>query len=388
MKVDAAIAGIGASEFGRFLPDSQLRLAAKALKAALDDCGLKREDIDGLSIHLGWPLGLDYDRVAEGLGLNVRYVNQTWLHGRFVASALQHAAMAVSAGMADVVACVTAPSFTRERELLGGPGDLEGSREEGGTHGESPPYGFTAPAGGSALAMQRYMALFGVGPEKLAAVPISIRKHALLNPDAIMKKELTLDDYMASRMIVDPLRLFDCCLVTDGAVVTLVTTMERARDLRQKPVRIAGMQGIRSGKEEFQHAPPGLGIAQQTTTGIHSRPSDVEVYGSAGVERSDVKALYTYDAFSPLVLFTLERFGFCGAGEAGDFVQDGRIAPGGALPVNTNGGLLSEAHIAGWNHIREMMHQLRGTAGARQIPGANVLQWGAVWGDSFILTSD
>jgi len=161
MKINAAIVGIGASKFGRGLPDSQLGLAAKALKAALDDCGLQREDIDGLSIHLGSPLGLDYDRVADGLGLRIRYVNQTWLHGRFVCSALQHAALAVSAGLANVVACVTAPSFTREREMLGGPGDLEGNREEGGTHGESPPYGLTAPAGGSALAMQRYMALFG-----------------------------------------------------------------------------------------------------------------------------------------------------------------------------------------------------------------------------------
>ncbi len=388
MKINAAIVGIGASKFGRGLPDSQLGLAAKALKAALDDCGLQREDIDGLSIHLGSPLGLDYDRVADGLGLRIRYVNQTWLHGRFVCSALQHAALAVSAGLANVVACVTAPSFTREREMLGGPGDLEGNREEGGTHGESPPYGLTAPAGGSALAMQRYMALFGATSEKLAAVPISIRKHAMLNPDSIMKTELTLDAYMNSRMIIDPLRLFDCCLISDGAVVVLVTTLERARDLKQKPVRIAGMQGIRSGREEFQHAPPGLGIAQQTTTGVHTRPVDTEVYASAGVQRSDVKALYTYDAFSPLVLFTLERFGFCGTGEAADFVQDGRIAPGGALPVNTNGGLLSEAHIAGWNHIREMTRQLRGAAGPRQIENADVLQWAAVWGDSFILTKE
>ena len=387
MKINAAIAGVGASEFGRNLPDSQVGLAAKALKQALDDSGLKREDIDGVSIHLGWPLGLDYDRVAEGLGLNIRYVSQTWLHGRFVCSALMNAALAVSAGLANVVACVTAPSFNREREILGGPGDLEGNREEGGTHGESPPYGLTSPAGGSALAMQRYMALYGVTSEKLAAVPISIRKHALRNPDALMKKELTLDDYMASRMIIDPLRLFDCCLITDGAIVTLVTTLERARDLKQKPVRIAGFQGIRSGKEEFQHAPPGLGIAQQTTTRVHARDIDQEVFRSSGVARSDVKALYTYDAFSPLVLFTLERFGYCGAGEAADFAHGGAIAPGGSLPVNTNGGLLSEAHIAGWNHIREMTRQIRGTAGERQLPKADVLQWGAAWGDSFVLTA-
>jgi acetyl-CoA acetyltransferase len=387
MKIDAAIAGIGASPFGRFLPDSQLGLAARAFKAALDDAGLHKEDVDGLSIHMGWPVGLDYDRVAEGLGLDIGYVNQSWLHGRFVTNALQHAALAVSAGLADVVACVTAISFTRERDILGGPGDVEGNREGGGTHGECPPYGLTAPAGGAALAMQRYMALYGATSEKLAAVPMAIRRHAMLNDDALMKEELTLDAHQSSRMVVDPLRLFDCCLITDGAVVTLVTTLERARDMRQKPVRIAGMQGIRSGRDEFIFAPPGLGIAQQPSEGRHARAKDEVVYRSAGVERTDVRALYTYDAFSPLPLFVLERFGFCGTGEAADFVQNATIGPGGTLPINTNGGLLSQAHVAGWNHIREMVLQLRGTAGKRQIQDADVLQWATVWGDSIILTA-
>ena len=387
MKIDAAIVGVGASEFGRFLPHSQLKLGAIALKAALADAGLTRDDIDGLSIHMGWPLGVDYDRVAEGLGLSIRYVNQSWLHGRFVTNALQHAALAVSARLANVVACFTAISFTRERTILGGPGDAEGNREEGGTHGEAPPYGLTAPAGGAALGMQRYMALYGVTSEKLAAVPISIRRHALGNPDAVMKEELTLQMHQSARMVVDPLRLFDCCLMTDGAVVTLVTTLERARDLRQKPVRIAGMQGIRAGRDEFIFAPPGLGINQQPVSDVRSRAVDVEVYRHAGVERGDVKGLYTYDAFSPLVLFALERYGFCGAGEAADFVHDGAIGPGGRLPVNTSGGLLSEAHVGGWNSLREMVRQIRGTAGPRQIPDADVLQWGTVWGDSVILTA-
>ena len=387
MKINAAICGVGASEFGRFLPDSQLGLCAKAFKAALDDSGLKREDIDGLSIHMGWPLGLDYDRVADGLGLEIRYVNQSWLHGRFVTNALQHAALAVSAGLADVVACVTAISFTRERDILGGPGDAEGNREEGGTHGEAPPYGLTAPAGGAALSMQRYMARYGATSADLATVPIQIRQHALRNPDSIMKKPLTLEDHQNSRMVVDPLHLFDCCLITDGAVVTFVTTEERARNLKQKPVRIAGMQGIRAGREEFIFAPPGLGIAQQSTTDVTTRPVDGEIFQTSGIGREAVQGVYTYDAFSPLVLFVLERYGYCGPGEAFEFVQGGRIGPGGALPVNTNGGLLSEAHVGGWNHIREMVRQIRGTAGERQIPDASVLQWGTCWGDSVLLAA-
>lgn len=387
MQVDAAIVGIGHSVFGRGLPDSQLRLAATAFKNALADTGLERHEVDGLSIHLGAPLGLDYDRVAEGLGLEIRYVNQSWLHGRFVTNALQHAAMAVSAGLADVVACVTAISFTRERGILGGPGDVEGNREEGGTHGEAPPYGLTAPAGGAAIAMQRYMHLFGATSEQLAAVPIALRRNALLNPRAIMKEPLTLEAHQNARMVVDPLRLFDCCLISDGAVVALIARGARARELRQKPVRIAGMQGIRSGREEFIFAPRGLGINQQSGRVESQRRADQEVFASAGIARDDVQGFYTYDAFSPLVLFALERFGYCGVGEGARFVQDGRIGLGGALPVNTSGGLLSEAHVGGWNSIAEMVRQLRGTAGPSQIAGARVLQWGTAWGDSVILTA-
>lgn len=387
MKVDAAIVGIGNSSFGRGLPDSQLRLAATALKNAIGDAGIERRDIDGLSIHLGSPIGVDYDRIAEAFGLEIRYVNQSWLHGRFVTNALQHAALAVSAGLADVVACVTAISFTRERGFLGGPSDVEGNREEGGTHGEAPPYGLTAPAAGAALAMQRYMHVFNATSEQLAAVPIALRQHAMLNPRAIMKEPLALRAHQNARMVVDPLRLYDCCLISDGAVVVLVARGDRAKNLRQKPIRIAGMQGIRSGRDEFIFAPRGLGINQQSTSASAFRSADQEVFAGAGVERGDVQGFYTYDAFSPLVLFALERFGYCGAGEAASWVQGGRIALGGELPVNTSGGLLSEAHVGGWNSICEMVRQLRGTAGPSQIADAAVLQWGTAWGDSVILTA-
>jgi len=386
MTLDAAIVGIGTSRFGRGLPESQLKLAAIAFKSALAYDGLARADVDGLSIHLGWPLGPDYDRVAEAFGLDLRYVNQSWLHGRFITNALQHAALAVSAGLADVVACVTAVSFTRERGFLGGPGDVEGNREEGGTHGEAPPYGLTAPAGGAAISMQRYMHVYGATSAQLAAVPIAMRRHAGKNPAAIMREPLTLAAHQGSRMVVDPLRLYDCCLISDGAAVVLITRGERARDLKQKPVCIAGMQGTRTGREEFIFAPRGLGINQQSGTPAAARPVDLEVFAQAGVTHADVHGFYTYDAFSPLVLFALERFGYAGPGEAAAFVQDGRIELGGALPVNTSGGLLSEAHVAGWNSICEMVRQLRGTAGATQIPNAQVLHWGTAWGDAVMLT--
>ena len=380
-----AIAGIGQSEYGRYLPDSQLKLGAKALKAALDDAGLAREDIDGMAIHLGWPLGVDYDRVAEAYGLDLRWVTQTWLHGRFVTSMLQQAAMAVACGLAEVVACFTAISFTRERQILGGPGDAEGTREEGGTHGESPPYGLTAPAGGAAIGMQRYMKQYGATSEQLAAVPVAFRKHALMNPHAVMRQPLTLAGHQASRMVVDSLRLYDCSLITDGAAVVLITSAQRARDLKQAPVYIEGMQGMRSGREEFIFAPRGLGINQQRSARWKPEERDLLAYRMAGIERKDIAGLYTYDAFSPLVLFTLERFGFCGPGEAAAWVQAGRIELGGELPMNTSGGLLSEAHVGGWNSILEMVRQLRGTAGERQIPDAKHLQWATAWGDSVVL---
>ncbi|MGI4955282.1 MAG: thiolase C-terminal domain-containing protein [Janthinobacterium lividum] len=382
---DVAIVGIGQSPYGRFLPTSQIGLGAQALRAALNDAQLRRAEIDGLSLHMGWPLGADYDRMAEVYGLEVDYVHQSWTHGRFVTGALQHAAMAVATGMATTVACITAISFTRELSILGGPGDPEGMREQGATHGENPVYGLTSPAVGAALAMQRYMAVYGVTSAQLAAVPVALRKHALLSPYAVMKTPLTVEQHQASRMVVDPLHLYDCSLITDGAAVVLLTTLERARDMPHAPVAIAGMQGLRSGRSEFIFAPPGLGINQQPTVRVTPRPRDMAVYARAGVDREAIDGFYTYDAFSPLVLFSLERFGFCGAGEAAAWVQDGRIELGGELPVNTSGGLLSEAHVCGWNSITEMVRQLRGDAGPRQIPDARHLQWGTCWGDSIIM---
>jgi acetyl-CoA acetyltransferase len=186
-------------------------------------------------------------------------------------------------------------------------------------------------------------------------------------------------------MVVDPLHLYDCSLITDGAAVVLITSAERARDLKQRPVYISGMQGMRSGRDEFIFAPRGLGINQQAVQGWRPQEKDLLVYRMAGIERKEVNALYTYDAFSPLVLFTLERFGFCAPGEAAKWVQNGRIELGGELPMNTSGGLLSEAHIGGWNSILEMVRQLRGTAGERQMKNAKHLQWATAWGDSVML---
>ena len=379
-----AIVGVGTSAFSTRAEESPLTLAARAFKAALADAGLEPRAIDGLAINIGWPLGVDYDRFAEALGLEIRFADQTWTHGRFVGPTLQHAAMAVHTGLATCVACVCGVSFTQQRGLLGGPGDFEGTREEGGTHEENPVYGMTAPAAGAALSAQRYFALYGATSRQLAAIPVAFRKHAMLNPRAIMQKPLTVEEHQRSRHIIEPLHLYDCCPVSDGAACVLVTSIERGRDGAKPPVLIAGMQGMRAGLDEFLFAPRGLGIHQQRTFRFTPGPDELLVYRMAGVTQRDINGLYTYDAFSPLVLFTLERFGFCGPGEAAAWVQDGRIELGGELPMNTSGGLLSEAHVSGWNSIVEIVRQLRGEGGARQIADARVLQWGTCWGDSLI----
>ena len=154
--------------------------------------------------------------------------------------------------------------------------------------------------------------------------------------------------------------------------------------MRQRPVYISGMQGLRSGRDEFIFAPRGLGINQQRDVAAGPDERDLLAYRMAGISRADVAGLYTYDAFSPLVLFMLERFGFCGPGEAAAWVQGGRIELGGEMPMNTSGGLLSEAHMGGWNSILEIVRQLRGNAGERQIENARHLQWATAWGDSVI----
>ncbi|MPY92173.1 MAG: hypothetical protein GEV08_03635 [Acidimicrobiia bacterium] len=389
-----AICGVGQSAYGRRLGRSAIDLAADAVAGALDDSGLTPADLDGLVVSFGSPGGVDADTLAFALGLDLGFYSQTWSHGRFTATCLQHAAMAVAAGFADVVACLAAVSFSgvtrpgrpkqRRGSAVGGDRDREGAREAGGGHGEDPVVGMTSPGAGAALAAQRYFARFGATSEQLAAVPIAFRRGAARNPAAIMREPLTVEDHQASRHVCEPLRLFDYCLVNDGATCVLVTSAERAKDLRAPSVELAAMLPLPVGRQEFVWAWPGLGVAQQDEDLWRPGPREEGLYRQAGIDRADIDAFFTYDAFSFVVWPALERWGFCGAGEAPAFTQDGRIELGGELPVNTHGGLLSEAHVMGWNHQAEIVRQLRGEAGERQVPGARHVQWGNVYGDSIL----
>lgn len=379
----AAIAGVGNSVYGRKLNRSAIDLAADAIRAALSDAGMGRDDLDGLIVTFGSPIGADGDTLAQVLGLKLRAYNQTWAHGRFTASAVQWAAMIVSAGLADAVACLASVSFSAmRRPIMGGSGDREGAREAGGGHGEDPVYGMTSPGAGAALVARRYFERYGVASRDLAAVPVAIRRHASMNPAAIMREPIAADDHQRSRFVCEPLHLLDYCLINDGAACAIVTTAERARDLQKPPVYIGGMQALPAGHQEFIWAYPGFGVGQQQVFDYEA--GEQPIYRMAGIEQADVDALFTYDAFSILVWMALERWGFCKPGEAAAFTQDGRIELGGALPINTNGGLLSEAHIMGWNHQVEAVRQLRGECGPRQIEHAKVIQWANVYGDSLI----
>jgi len=383
LKDRAAIAGVGHSPYGRRLMRSPVDLAADAIANALDDAGLRREELDGMIVSFGSPIGADGDTIAQLLGLNLRCCNQTWAHGRFTASAITWAAMAVNAGLADAVACLAAVSFSgMRRPMMGGAGDREGAREAGGGHGEDPVYGMTSPGSGAALVARRYFDRYGADGRALASVPVAFRKHAAMNPAAIMRAPIDVEAHQQSRYVCEPLRLLDYCLINDGAACVIVTSSERARDLRQPPVYIGGMQGLPGGREEFIWAYPGLGVMQQSVFAYEAGLQPV--YKMAGVEPKDIDALFTYDAFSIVAWIALERFGFCKPGEAAAFTQNGRIEIGGELPMNTNGGLLSEAHIMGWNHQVEIVRQLRGECGARQVQDAQVIQWANAYGDSLI----
>ncbi len=350
LRGQTAVVGVATIGFGTYPEKTALDLADEAVSAALDDAGLNRSDVDGLVVNHGSPRGMDYDATARLLALNVRFGAQAWNHGRFSSSVVQHAALAIHAGLAETVVCLAASRNTQYEQhgKPGRPNYLKPLRDAGGPHAETPHVGLAAPISGMAMSFQRYLHRYGGDPDKLGAVPVAFRRHASLNERAIMRKPISIEDYLASRFIAEPLRVFDCSVVADGGVAIIVTSAERAKDLRSTPVYLLGMQGLSGGPNQFIFGQPGLGINQADTFDFNPSDFNLGVYDMAGVKPKDVDVLGVFDSFSPGAIFALERFGFCGPGEALDFVQDGRIELGGELPVNTSGGHLSESLFGGW----------------------------------------
>lgn len=388
LKNQAVIAGVGRTKTTRDRNPDYLLHLGRALKRAAQDAGLTREDIDGVLVNMVPPTAA-MDKLPEMLGLpNVRFAFQSWIHGRMQPTCIGVAAWAVLTGQANYVACMsTGQMLFGVQEHAGVQSDQESDREGGGPHLESPPYGMISIGAGAAMGMRKYLERYGGRAESLGAIAVAQRQWAQLQPEAYFHgKPIAFDDYLASPYVVEPLRVLDHCIAGNAAFCILVTAAERAPDLPGKPVYISGLQGSVSGAEHFVFSRGGLGVAHQTQAPY--RAPDMTVYRMAGLGPRDVDVLGCLDAFSPLVLFALEEFGFCKEGEALDFVQDGRTAPGGAFPVNTCGGGLSDIESFGWGHQIDMVRQLRGEAGAAQVPGVEVCQYLSTDRSSIILTVD
>ncbi|GMV02450.1 MAG: thiolase family protein [Burkholderiaceae bacterium] len=352
-----AIAGIGHTAFGRLEGRSALELEAQAARRAVDDAGFAPQDIDGLITDPGVSQGVlqgiepHYLRLGRALGLDPDFAGTEILGGASSAGSIQRAAMAIDAGLCSTCLCVYGDT------ALSSAGSYAYGR------GAEAAFGFFGAAGLHALAAQRHMALHGTRPEALAEVAIAARAHAARTPHAQLKTPLDIAGYFASRMLVEPLRRADCCLVSDGAAAVVVCAADRMPDTRRRPVRI-------------------LGMGQAHSLGTYSNPTHFDALPAArcgpraleraGLAAADVDVAMLYDCFTIVVLMQLEAYGFCAPGEAGDFVAGGRIAPGGALPVNPSGGLLAEGYGGGMLHVIEAVRQLRGDAGERQVANAEV----------------
>ncbi|WP_232080976.1 thiolase family protein [Variovorax sp. SRS16] len=357
LRDQCAIVGVGASAQGKVPGSTALTLAVDAFKAALDDSGLRKEQIDGLLTLPGQTSPestQNFLRIGETLGINPRFAGTMNLGGSTAGALVQQAALAIHAGMATHVACV----FGDAAATGGGRFD----RAQGWGDSSSI-WGYMAAAANSAITAARHMAVYGTTSRQLGEIAVACRYHASLNPHAVMREPITIDDHQASRWIVEPLHLLDCCLVSDGGVCIIVSSAERARDLKQPPVLLSGMgQGYTTqnlGSEDWWYAP-------------HQKRAVQDAYAMAGVGPTDIDVAQLYDNFTPSVLLWLEHGGFCAPGEAGPFCEGGRIRLGGALPVNTAGGNLSESFMEGWLHIVEGVNQMRHQCGPRQVPDAEV----------------
>ncbi|MEU9250812.1 lipid-transfer protein [Streptomyces sp. NPDC048270] len=354
----AAIAGIGATEFSKDSGRSELKLAVEAVHAALDDAGLTPADVDGM---VTFTMDTSPEiTVAQAAGIgDLSFFSRIHYGGGAACATVQQAALAVATGVAEVVVCYRAFNERSGRRFGSGVQQREPSAE-GAALGWSLPWGLLTPASWVAMTAQRYLHAYNLTPEAFGHVAVTDRRHAANNPAAYFHgKPITLADHAASRWIVEPLRLLDCCQETDGGQALVVTTAERARDLRHPPAVItAAAQGAGRRQEGM------TSFYRDDLTGLPEM--DVvarQLWRTSGLRPSDIDVGILYDHFTPFVLMQLEEFGFCEPGEAGDFVAAD------ALPLNTHGGQLGEAYLHGMNGIAEAVRQLRGSS-VNQVAGA------------------
>jgi acetyl-CoA acetyltransferase len=358
------IVGIGLSDAPK-APHLDVRShQAQALHRALDDCGLTKREIDGFGSAEAFIPGVPASELAETieyLGLNPRWIDGTYTGGSAYEFQLLHAERAIRDGSADVIALTYGSDLlTRMGRSLG----TGYTRQPVSASQYEEPYGKTTVSS-YAMAAKRHMHQYGTTPEQLAEIAVSTREYARHNPNAIYRDPITVEDVLASRMIADPLHLLDCCAIADGGGAVIVTTEERARDLKKIPVSILGTAGRQSHWNVCQA--PDL----TTTAGTLAGP---EAFARAGLKPSDVDMAMLYDSFTITVLLLLESLGFVRPGEGGPFVEAGNLRLDGALPTNTDGGGMSSCHpgLRGIFLIIEAVRQLRGEAGAVQVPDCEV----------------
>ena len=356
---EAAIAGVGHTEFSKASGRSELTLAAECARAALDDAGIAPSEVDGM---ITFTLdGSDEIHLARCLGVkDLAYTTRIPGGGAAAVATIYQAMAMVNAGLCECVLIWRAMN-ERSQYRFGQPHTLESAFQPGNGTGSllwCMPFGAQTPATWESLAAQRYMTTYGVTNEDFGRVSVVQRKHAAKNPHAwFYNKPITLEDHQNSKWIVEPvLRLLDCCQESDGGVAIVVTSLDRARDGRQKPVKITGAcQSIPYNVEVISNY-----YHEDLAHMVEAEGTARRLYAQTGLKPADMQAAMLYDAFTPQVLKQLEAFGFCKPGEARDFVKDGHIEIGGSLPVNTNGGLIGEAYIHGMNNVVEAVRQVRG----------------------------
>ncbi|MBJ3777068.1 thiolase family protein [Acuticoccus mangrovi] len=334
-------------------------LGALAFVRALEDSGLKRDDIDGLIVGPTTP----YERMGEVLGLDVRWGGQA-----DAMLAVIQACMAIKSGLAEVVALVYGNAQRSQKVNYGGTNAAGGASFLSYVY--HAPWGFTSQGALYALMFRRYMEETGLKPEELGQVAVAQRAAASLNPEAVMQKPITIEDYLTSAFVCEPLHLFDYCLINDGGVALIICEAERARSLRPDPVVIHGVgrYDLNSGATSLEprlteyYLPAQQKVARQ-------------VFDMAGVGPQDISSAQIYDSFSCHIPLALEGYGYCPPGGAGKFLAEGQHALGGTLPVNTSGGHLSESYMQGWGHQIEAVRQVRGTCGKRQVPDCNFVHY-------------
>ncbi|RMI29235.1 lipid-transfer protein [Nocardia stercoris] len=361
----AAIVGIGATDFSKDSGRSELRLAAEAVTAAIADAGLTPADVDGLT---SFTMDTSTEAaVARAAGIpSLKFFSRIGFGGGAACGTIQQAAMAVATGVADVVVAYRAFN-ERSGQRFGqfNPTLASLATSSGTDTAWSYPQGLGTPAGQVALVARRYMHETGATSEDFGRIAVVDRKHAATNPKAAFYgRPITLEDHQNSRWIAEPLHLLDCCQETDGGVALVITSAERARDLPHRSAVIAAAaQG--SGEDQYvmtsYYRDPMANLPEMSLVGR-------QLWEQSGLSPADMQAAILYDHFTPYVLMQLEELGFCGRGEAKDFIRDGALEIGGRLPINTHGGQLGEAYLHGMNGICEAVRQIRGDS-VNQVEG-------------------